>query len=100
MSMRRMISTIPSGVTPVSNRSRWTDPSARVTSTRAEKPCSALGPSGTRPSRVVGAACQGQRARGRRRAGPASAARMSQTLSTIVVILSRSTGSRGIRSPV
>jgi hypothetical protein len=67
-----MLSAMPPGDTPVSNSSVWLC-SARLTVTRAEKPCSATRPGTVAPSSNCGAGTGGVRPMAVRLAGPMSA---------------------------
>src|SRR3954454_17523129 len=99
MSSRRMFSTIPSGVTPASNRIRVVRPAFSIV-TRHEKPCSARSRSAVRPPSRKRAGTLGYvvSANGARFAGPSSRSSRSVMLSTSVVIVNESTGTSGIVS--
>ena len=90
-----MFSVTPSGLVPASNRNLCSCP-ALVTVTSNENPCSAISPSGVRPSAIIASGRHGLRAGSARRAGPWSAIRLSVTLSIRVSTATESTGSRSI----
>jgi hypothetical protein len=93
-----MFSISPSGEMSVSNSTRCSRPSWEIV-TSAAKPCSARRVSSVWPPSITGEGTRGARESiGARIAGPSSSNRMSVTLSTSVVIVSDSTGSRPIVS--